>query len=375
VDTDLAWFPLVQRERPPGRPLEARIAELTRLAEPMLDATSHGRITRACEVLNKAALIASDCGLPTLACALCWRQYELFEVVRPWPSWAIKLAVQPLLNVARQLIREGHGDHAYAMLESLYSAARSQTSIMTSGRVIDFGAFIATPDNHKAVCTMLWTALLADGTRALTQAGHWREAAERVEQHRGVGNRLLDGRQVAIIARIEDGDASRAIELVEQSQITEPWEHAVQRILRVLCLRTVDSVTSADVAMMLVSAHSLARSPDPDTAVARTRISIAALNLAAPCSVGQTEALRISLVDLAMKDAYAAHDVLSNPALAGQLTASRLDALHDLVRSCGLRRGTIPSRLRDQLMAVVGRAAATLANELEHTPPITEVSA
>lgn len=371
MDTDLAWFPLVLRERPPGQPLEARIAELTHLAEPPADATGRIRITQACEVLNKAALIASDCGLPTLACALCWRQYELFEQIRPLPSWAIKLAMQPLLNVARQLIREGHGDHAYAMLESLYTAARSRASIMTGGRVIDFSAYTATADDYQAVCTLLWAALLADGTRALAQAGHWQEAARQATQHRGVGARLLDGRQVAIIARLNDGDPATAAGFVEQSRITEPWEHAVQRILRVLCLHTVDRVTATDVAMMLASAHSLARSPDPATAVARTRIGIVALDLAASRDTGQPEALRVSLVNLAMQDAYAAHDLLSRPSLARQLTASQSDALHELVRACGLRRGMIPSRLRDRLMTAVARAAATLTGEMEQIPSVT----
>jgi hypothetical protein len=124
--TSLAWFPLVLRERPPGRPLEARIAELTRLAEPDGNAPSRARITQAAEVLSKAALIASDCGLPDLAHALCDQQFELFTQARPWTAWLPRLAVQPLLNVARQLIRDGHGDDAYAMLDSLHGAARAR---------------------------------------------------------------------------------------------------------------------------------------------------------------------------------------------------------------------------------------------------------
>jgi hypothetical protein len=170
VDIDLAWFPLALRERPPGRPLEARVAELQRLAGPAADATRLDRITRACEVLNKAALIASDCGLPALAHALCHRQYELFEKAKPWSSWEIKLAMQPLLNIARQRIREGNGDNSLALLESLCTAARTRTSVTYDGHLIDFGALTATPQDHKALCTLIWAALLADGTRALTQA-------------------------------------------------------------------------------------------------------------------------------------------------------------------------------------------------------------
>lgn len=102
----LTWFPLVLRPRPPGLPLEARIAELTGLARPA-DGTAHQRVSRAAEVLNKAALIASDCGMPGLARALCHRQHELFDRARPLPPWAAQLALQPILNIPRQLIREG----------------------------------------------------------------------------------------------------------------------------------------------------------------------------------------------------------------------------------------------------------------------------
>lgn len=104
------------------------------------------------------------------------------------------------------------------------------------------------------------------------------------------------------------------------------------------------------------------RFPTSATTAARTRIGIVARNLANDDARG--EALRATLIALAMQDAYAAHDLLRRPNLARQLTTSQSDALHDLVRACGLRRGTIPRQLRDQLMAAVARSADTLAKEL-----------
>lgn len=366
MEIDLAWFPLVLRSRPAGRPLATRIVELERLAQPAADAPRLERITRACEVLNKAALIASDCGLPALACALCWQQYELFEQAKPWPSWAIKLAMQPLLNIARQLIREGHGNDALALLESLFAAARSRTSLTTGGRVIDFGALIATPEDHKAVCTLIWAALLADGTRALAQAGRWQEATKRAAQHRGIGTRLLDGRQVAIIAQLCAGNPAAAAELAEQSQVIEPWEQAVQSVLRVLCRNAAGGVTTTDIATMLDHAHGLVQTPGLATAAARTRIGITALDLAPPCDSGKIEALEATLIALAMQDAYAGYDLLGHPRLSRNLTTSQLQALHALVRGCGLRRGMIPGQLRDELTTAVARSVATLTMELAH---------
>lgn len=107
--TTLTWFPLVARPRPPGLPLETRIAELISLDARPAEGTCHDRMSQAAEVLNKAALIASDCGMPGLARALCHRQHDLFGRARPLPGWAAKLALQPVLNIPRQLIREGRG--------------------------------------------------------------------------------------------------------------------------------------------------------------------------------------------------------------------------------------------------------------------------
>jgi hypothetical protein len=99
--------------------------------------------------------------------------------------------MQPLLNIPRQLIREGHGDDAYAMLASFYAAARSRTSATIGGRVIDFDALANSPEDRETVGSLLWTELLADGTRALARSGRWQQAAKRVAEHRGIGNRQL----------------------------------------------------------------------------------------------------------------------------------------------------------------------------------------
>ena len=73
-----ARIPLVCRPKPPGIPLADRIARLTALTvEP--PGTDHSqRVARASGVLNFAALIASDVGLPDLAAGLCWQQHRVF---------------------------------------------------------------------------------------------------------------------------------------------------------------------------------------------------------------------------------------------------------------------------------------------------------
>lgn len=364
MNTDLAWFPLILRPRPPGLPLDTRIAELGRLAEQTADMPRNNQVTRACEVLNKAALIYSDCGLPDLARGLCQQQYELFSQARPWPSWAVKLAMQPLLNIARQHIRESQADRALALLESLYTAARCRASVITDGFLIDFDTLTATAEDHKAMCLLIWTAMLADGTRALARAGRWKEAAEQAAAHQGIGTRLLDGRQVAVIAHIAEGSPARALELVEQSQITEPWERTIQGILRILCGFAVGNIADADRRAVLASALALAQAADVTTTAASARIGIVALDVAADGDIPQVEALHSAVTALAMRDAYAAHDVLTHQAATCRLTASQSNALHDLADASGLGTGFIPGQLHQRLMAAVARSATTLAKEL-----------
>lgn len=364
----LTWFPLVVRPRPPGLPLETRIAELTRLAARPAEGTRHDQMSRAAEVLNKAALITSDCGMPGLARALCHRQHELFDRARPLPAWAAQLALQPILNIPRQLIREGQGHDAYAMLQTLCQAARERTTAVIDGRPVDLSTITCAPDDNKTVRTLIWTALLADGTRALAQAGRWQEAAGHAARHRGIGNQLLDGRQAAILALLHDGQPGEAAVMVEQSTITEPWEHAVQSLLRVLCLHTAGTDTGHHVATMLMTARALMQERDRSTTVTRTRIGMTALDLAGTQDDPQSRPLSAALVATAAGDGYAARDALSHHRIRQSLTTGQRQHLQDLVRACGLGAGRIPERLHDQLMTAVSCAETALKKGLELPP-------
>lgn len=184
-------FPLVCRAKPAGRALSARIGSL-RLTQRESDGDDHyTQIARASEVFNVAALIASDCGMPDLARNLCWRQYDIFDAARPLPGPIAKLALQPVLNIPRQMIRDGDGEAAYAALGDLFRAARNRSTASVAGRNIDLADGTTLPEDHKAICTQLWAAILADGTRALVHTGRWTEAAQAIAAHRGVGGRLL----------------------------------------------------------------------------------------------------------------------------------------------------------------------------------------
>lgn len=359
-------FPLISRARPPGLPLEVRVRELRQLALDRGEHDEHGRMTRAGEVCNKAALIASDCAMPPLARELCWRQHDIFDHARPLPAPAAKLALQPVLNIPRQLIREGDGDGAYQILDQLYRAARARTETEVAGRRITLRDVTSAPDDHKTVTRLLWAALLADGARALAQAGRWQEAADHATSHRGVGVRLLDGRQVTILALVDRDEPDRAAALVDDSVTEQPWELAVASALRVYCQHATGTAVESDVETMLGRALGLLEDTDSSTAVFRTRLGMTALDLADGFDMAHIPTVRNAIMATAVADAYAARDVLAHPDLCSAMTADQQRSFDALVRTSGLGRATMPPELLTDLLASVCLAEDRLRGLLHH---------
>ena len=360
VHASLSWFPLVPRPRPSCRPLKARVAELAALADDMERGTRQECVTRAAELLNKAALIASDCGMPMLTRELCQRQYELFAQSAPLPGWAVRLALLPVLNIPRQLIRDGRPNDAHALLQALHHAALGRTTCAADGMSIDFGTLTTAADGHREASTLTWTALLADGARALAHAGRWAEAAERATAHRGIGIRLLDGRQALILALLTSGHPIEAAAATEEAEPVHPWEHTVRAILRVLCQRVGGGAPGPATVTMLAAACTLVQALDPATVAARARIGLVAYALADPGDAVLASALRDVLIASASTDGYAARDLLASPSMSNAVTSAQRMELEALVRKCGLDAGTIPRRFHSQLADMTDRAACTL---------------
>jgi hypothetical protein len=87
-------------------------------------------------------------------------------------------------------------------------------------------------------------------------------------------------RAPAILALLADEQASEAAQMVERSTVAEPWEHAVQAVLRVLCKHAAGQDPDLGIATMIAATLALAQVHDPATAVARARIGLTALDLA-----------------------------------------------------------------------------------------------
>ncbi|MEV0636432.1 hypothetical protein AB0I77_15970 [Streptomyces sp. NPDC050619] len=340
-------FPLVARPRPACPPLSERVKEISTLAE---TAHQEGGLSQAATAMNKSALIASDCGLPRLARELCRRHAEIYLRAQPLGAQEARYALEPLVNLARLHIRDGEGEHAYRLLATLNRAVKSKTDLLFEDHPVSFRNLTATAEDHRTVCQWLWTVLLGDGTRALVAANQWDRARAHAVQHKGIGRRLFDGRQVEIVSRCLRGDPTSARRIIDESTLTEAWEHPVAACLTALCLMAGGRASEG--AGEKMAAEYLSLDTASELAVFRTRVGLTALDLSPHSS--QAEVAR-RLVNDAVRfgDGYVARDVLSHAACSAEMTAGEQRRLTEAVASAGLGCGEMPHMLERDLLDAV----------------------
>ncbi|MFF0700148.1 hypothetical protein ACFYVC_07575 [Streptomyces tendae] len=344
-------FPLVARPRPACPPLAERVREITDLAAA---AERDGNVTSATVALNKAALIASDCCMPDLARALCWRHAEAVLRAQPLGAQDARYALEPLVNLARLRIRDGDGTGAYHLLDSLNRAVRSKSEAVIDGRAMSFQRLTKSASDHQQVCQWLWTVLLGDGTRALVAAGEWNRARAHSRQHRGIGQRLFDGRQVEVLVRCLGAQPSDALMFLHKSQPVEPWEQSVAAALTVLCHRAADEHPVEPIDKMVQ--HYLALDSAPELAVFRSRVGLVVLDLSP--KTRQAEAMRrLAYEAMTQTDGYVARDVLAHPVCREALGHGERRTLSAAVVSAGLGQGHIPEPLAQALLGAASVSA------------------
>ena len=173
--------------------------------------------------------------------------------------------------------------------------------------------------------------------------------------HRGIGNRLLDGRQIMIMSLMEQGLIQQATAMIESSVPTEPWENTVATILRIHCRpKTPTSQKELDYAVQ--ETLTLVTQPEPTTAAFRARLGLTTLDLTAHQPTPYDSRLRDAVTDVASSDAYAARDVLGHHGMRSQITDRQEQELTAVLTASGLGAKYLSAAHTDALAAAVRTA-------------------
>ncbi|MBL6280240.1 hypothetical protein JMF97_29175 [Micromonospora fiedleri] len=307
----------------------------------------------ATAVFNLAALLASDCGLPDLARAWCHRLATIALAHDSEPQHAL----EPIVNLARLHIRAGDGPAAWTLLETLFQAIDTRTDTLIDSLTIPAARLTDTPGAHTKTRTWLWTVLLGTGAHALATAGQWDEAGHRLSQYKGVGQRMLDGRQIAVIAHVVAGRHRQARAMLDATQRGEPWEDAVTACL--LLLMPDSNLADDQEARALTAYHALGPAK-PGLTVFHTRLGLTLLD-----TLGQdhpaAEQITVELIHHAAGDGYAARDLLTRPTCLAATRHHPANQLKALVSACGLDHGTMPTAQLRTLLRALDLAESVIA--------------
>ncbi|WP_369197605.1 hypothetical protein [Streptomyces djakartensis] len=338
-------FPLVARFRPACLPLPERVRALVDLADTAVKKADQGL---ASAVYNQAALITSDLGLPDLAREMCHQHAAAYLHACPLPGMSAIRGLEPVVNLARLQIRAGYADEGRQRLLDLYKAVETGTATRSEGVNVPADLTAASEDRQE-VRAWLWRVLLADGTRTLTTKGRWAEALVHIEAHHGIGQRMLDGRQVAVLATLVANDTAGAAGLLADTLPGDSWEQAVADCLA--AFSRLGAGQPADRHLEDLTAAYLGRQAELGMTVFDIRLGLTVLD-----AIGSAESPTAHLVveDLHRRttnaeDGYAACENLVHPLFTAIATNRQSEDCRALVRACSLRAGTIPDKWRREL--------------------------
>ncbi|MFF5538526.1 hypothetical protein ACFY71_39775 [Streptomyces cinerochromogenes] len=360
-------FPLISRFRPACLPLPQRVRALVELSATARTKADQGLASAA---YNQAALLASDLSLPDLARQWCHQHAAAYLHATPLPGMTAIRALEPVVNLARLQIRASNTDDGRHRLLNLFDAVSNAAPAEFEG--VHIPAELTTSDTDRdEVRAWLWRVILADGTRTLTTAGRWTEALAHIEKHHGLGLRMLDGRQVAVLAALH-GDPHHATSLVAQTTPGEPWENAVTSCLAVMCHRAAHRPVD-DLLSELVNTY-VQREPETGTTVFDTRLGLTVLDL-----LNQPDAPAAHLVaeelhrrTMAATDGYAARECLANPRFTNLLPTRKTNATRDLVHACGLDDGGLPLALAAKLVHALRASNGVIRESVASCRPVQE---
>ncbi|MEU1878023.1 hypothetical protein ABZ470_11960 [Streptosporangium sp. NPDC020072] len=327
-------FPLVARPRPICRPLDIRLNQIQARAD-QAEQGGDDALLRAAEALNLAALLASDCGMPHLARDLCRRQFVIFHAARPLTAAHAQLALQPAVNLGRIHIRNGDGQRAFHLFHTLFAALQNQGTADLDGDAFSLRRFLRTTDDRRETSQWLWQVVLSEGTRALTRAGQWQEALTYATELRGIGLRLWEGRQITILTQVFGNAPDAALDLLDHTEINEPWEAAVHSCLVAMALRAAGRKTGSHAPQTLATYLDL--EPDLTLVDFRTRLGLTIIDILAEDEVVASPIYdRLLTEATGVGGAHSAREVLTHPGFRARLAPARISALKSVIKAAAL---------------------------------------
>ncbi len=360
------YFPLVGRPRPACPALPDRVKEIADIAHAAGQDGADG-LAEGAHAMNKAALLASDCGMASLAHELCWRHINIYRAARrPLTVTHARYMLEPVLNLARLQIRADDGDQALRLLTSMYHAVNSDTDLTVDGRSLPCTNLDGTRHERHKLREWVWLHLVGDGIRTLALAGRWDDALAHAEDHRGIGLHLLEGRQVKILAHCLRGAATSAQTALTESTPEYPWELQVASCLNVMCIGEVPSQQSVtDMIQRFLGQH-----PTPGYAVFRAHLGLTVATLANATDTDAADRVFAQVINevINAEDGYAARDVLRyRRTQTAMLTGAQDEMLSALLCASGLAAGPPPEPLLHSLLSSVRIAETAIAASINIT--------
>ncbi|WP_370117864.1 hypothetical protein [Streptacidiphilus sp. MAP12-33] len=319
----------------------------------------------AATVCNQAALLASDVGAHTTARTWCLQHAAAYPPAAPLPAAEAIRALEPLVNLARLHIRASRGLQAHHLLTRLLHAISTRTATVIEGAAVPADLVTEDAGDQDKVRSWLWTAVLADGARALTSTGRWEAALAHMQAHHGIGQRLLDGRQIAVIAALTASDPTAACAALDEAEPREAWEHAVAACLRAWCRSASTKPTLCGTDWRTLADLYDAHEPASGLAVFDARLGLAMLDLTGEIS-GPAPRISGTLLNRAVQaaDGHAAREILAHPVATAHATSRELASLQDMVDQCGLNSSAMPPDLRTRLEMAVTRSTGIIRHAL-----------
>lgn len=358
-------FPLLGRPRPSCPALPERVQEIVDIARAAGHDDADG-LADGASVLNKAALIASDCGLLDLARDLCWQHIDLYRVAdRSLTVLQARHMLEPVLNLARLQLRASDGDQALGLLKVMFQAVKASTDLVVDGRTLPLTDLAGTRTELHKLREWVWLHLIGEGVRALVLARRWDDAVAHAHAHRGIGLHLMEGRQATIVAHCVNADLAAARASLAESTPEQPWELQVASCLKVMCANADGTSRRGDVAAMIT--RFVERQPMPGYAFFRAQLGLTVATLADTVDSDAASRVLAQVVGevIESEDGYAAREVLRYRDIPAVVTGGQRAALTNLMNASGLGIGTLPEPLRQSLLDATHAAAQALSTSLQ----------